>query len=334
MKIFESTRIRLTLWYLLIIALISLSFSALIYRDVSGQLERGFRAAEWRLRGQLFPRPDVNPMLLVDELVAAKKLVLFRLLALNTFILVVAGIGGYFLAGKTLKPIEEMVDKQKQFIADASHELRTPLTSLRSEIEVAMRDKKLTLAQSKKLLMSNLEETNRIQKLVNYLLELGRYEGGEHQLPAEPLDVAEIATAALEKFTAQAKQKNITLVSDLRHTRVKANRQSLNQLFNILLDNAFKYTPSGGRIEVTAKHRGREVEISVADTGAGIDSSDLPYIFNRFYRADVSRSKTKVDGFGLGLAIAKSIVGQLGGEIKVKSQLGQGTTFSLLLPSA
>jgi len=208
-----------------------------------------------------------------------------------------------------------MVDKQKEFVSNASHELRTPLTSLKTEMEVALRDKKLTLKDARSLLSSNLEDVDKIQKLSNYLLKLNRYERDD-RIPFARVDLKEVVTKAAGNFKYKF---NLSLQKSV----VKGSEDSLIDLVMVLLDNAIKYG-NGKKIEVRTKKGGI---LEVIDHGMGIAKEDMPHIFERFYRADASRNKNKSESYGLGLSIAKSIVEMHKGTIEVKSKLGQGTTF-------
>src|SRR3989344_2743721 len=331
MKLFESARIRLTAWYLLIIALINIGFSTILYREVTWELERGFLRAEQHLRMQPVLYQQVKE-LLRGELNEAKDIVLLRLLILNGFILGIAGVAGYFLAGKTLHPIESMIDEQKRFVADASHELRTPLTSIKSEIEVTLRDKNLNLKDAKTQLKSNLQEVDKMKSFTDYLLSLSRYEAYGSDIQMEDVDLAEAARQAVERNTALAKKEKIKLNLETEDVNIKGNPQSLVELISILINNAIKYSPQGKNVNVSVSKVKKNAVVEVIDQGVGIEEKDIPHIFDRFYRADSSRCKNDVDGFGLGLSIAKSIVEVHKGEIKVKSILGKGSTFIISLP--
>jgi len=183
---FKKARLKLTSWYLLIIIFISVLFSGVVYQQSIQEIDRGLRMQALRFSrervlenppgasrsfdGQLAHPPDVT---LLEEV---KRRIALQLAFINLGILICSGFASYFLAGKTLKPIEKALDEQKRFISDASHELRTPLTALKSEIEVSLRDKNLNLKEAQKLLQSNLEEVDKIQSLSNYLLTLSRYQ--------------------------------------------------------------------------------------------------------------------------------------------------------------
>lgn len=325
---FHSARIRLTCWYLLILAFISLSFSAIIYRDFTSELEHSYVIAEYRIRGLPIPATRQKARLLLqEEFNISKKNVLLRLLFVNGVILGIAGIGGYFLAGKTLQPIELMVEEQKRFVADASHELRTPLTALKTEIEVMLRSKKFKIGEFRQLLKSNLQEVDKMKTFTDYLLSLSRYEVNGKSLPMEKVHIKTILRQAIERNMSLAKAKKIKLNLAGEDIIILGNEISLIELFSILVNNAIKYSDNEKNIGLSISKERRTVVITVKDEGYGITKEDIPHIFDRFYRADSSRSKISEDGFGLGLSIAKSIVDAHGGEIKVESQIGLGSTF-------
>src|SRR3989344_470489 len=210
---FESARLKLTLWYLLIIMAVSGFFSLIVYRGFTKELGRGFRFQGMHniperkvlIQNQNgFTRilpfliyPDEIPPEEFEEIIAiAKHRFALQLLIINGGILFLAGTSGYFLAGKTLRPIEEMVSEQKRFVADASHELRTPLTSLKTENEVALRDRKLKLTDAKRLIKRNLAEEDKMKYFTDYLLTLSRYEADGHDMVMEKTDLNEAINQA------------------------------------------------------------------------------------------------------------------------------------------
>ncbi len=175
---FESARLKITAWYMLIVMCISILFSLYIYRSVTRELEQGFRRMEVRYEidtqsGFIVTRP---PLLESGYLEASEGRVALTLIYINIAILGFSTAASYFLAGKTLKPIKIMVDEQHRFVADASHELRTPLTAAKTSIEVGLRDKELSLSQAKELLESTLEEVDTMQALSNNLLRLSQFQ--------------------------------------------------------------------------------------------------------------------------------------------------------------
>src|SRR5258706_3409622 len=306
---FTEARTKLTLYYLLIIMAISIFFSLIIYRGATNEFRR--METVQRLR-----RPPPAAYVIEPDIVhETETRIAFSLFYINLIIFVIAGVGGYFLAGKTLDPISNMVDEQKEFVGNASHELRTPLTSLKTAIEVALRDKNLNLIQAKKLLISNLEDVNKMQKLSNYLLELNRYESGK-EIPMTNVDLKNIVL----KVVGKTKVK-----TDLKKSVVVANEDAVTELVTILLDNALKYSGKNKNVEIRTKSGGI---LEVEDKGIGISKEDLPHIFDRFYRSDKSTTK---NAYGLGLSIAKSIVELHKGTIEVESKLGKGTLFRVVI---
>ncbi len=335
MNLFRSARLKLTLWYLLIIMLISFFFSLIIYRGVSFELERRFSSVERGMHRQMmrfhFQEPLVFPFL-EEHLQAAKRRVLVILFYANGLILLLAGAAGYFLAGQTLEPIEKAMKEQERFVTDASHELRTPLTALKTTIEVALRDKKLNLKQARKVLEESLEEVDNLESLTSSLLTLAQASQTETRKVFSEVDLAQLAENAYQKIKSLAEKKGVTVEKELIKALYLGDKESLEKVILTLLDNAVKYTPAGGKVKIKTYPSSRSVVLEVSDTGVGILEEDLPRIFDRFYRADPSRSKVQVPGYGLGLPIAKKIVQAHQGKIEVKSRVSQGTTFRVVFP--
>lgn len=248
----------------------------------------------------------------------------------NLFVLTAGGAASYGLARRTLKPIEESLEAQKRFAADASHELRTPLAAIQSEIEVALRNKEITKKEAVELLRSNLEEVAKLKTLSEGLLRLASEEGRQtHRRTVSIKAVADQAVARIQKI---ALTKKIKISTRLDEGFVKGDEQSLVDLVTILLDNAVKYSPPGATVTVRAYAKDKTASISVADRGRGISAGELPRIFERFYRTDSSRSRESSGGYGLGLAIAKKIAEMHAGIIEVKSAPGKGSSFTVVLP--
>lgn len=338
---FQSARLKLTAWYVIIIMFVSLSFSLVIYRLLTNELVRFLHLQidrqETRIRQKLFFTP-AGPIFVTTpepELIEeVEQRIRVMLIAINGVILVVSGTASYFLAGKTLRPIAEVMDEQKRFISDASHELRTPLASLKSEIEVNLRDKALNLSEARKVLTSNLEEVDKLQDLTDGLMTLSRFQASANGFAYESIPVNELITSAVNSVSKIAKKKNISIHFAVAEGSVYGDRRNLTELFTILLDNAIKYSAADTSVAIESKRTRMTVIVTVSDQGYGIAQEDIPHIFDRFYRADKSRSKTNAEGYGLGLAIAKSIVQRHRGSLGVKSTVGKGTTFTVTLPTA
>lgn len=329
---FEKARLKLTFWYLMIIMLVSIFFSLAIYRTVMREIEAGFRRAELRFRAHELGFPPVPRFFLSEELESARLGVIKRLFFANLIIFISAAASGYFLAGKTLSPIRETLEQEKQFVADASHELKTPLTALKTSIEVALRDRKLTLPAARKVLQSSITEVDELSALSENLLSLSSLEKPHNGIRISLLDTAEVFSSVNKRLGPVAAKKGIALIFPTDNIQLKADEDSLIKLLTVLVDNAIKYTSSGGKVSVDYLRQKKQVHFIIEDTGVGIAKKDLPFIFDRFYRADTARTKTGAQGYGLGLSIAKQIVELYHGTIAVESKINKGTTFKVTLP--
>ena len=332
---FTKARLKLTAWYLIIIMTVSLSFSAFIFQRITSEFSSRLTAIEARLelRKLGFMPPPGHHFFLTSDINEAKKQVLFILGYTNLTILIFSSLAGYFLAGKTLSPIEQALEKQKRFVSDAGHELKTPLTALHTSIEVALRDKSLSLREAKSLLKSSLTDIQKLGLLANDLLLISKNDSINNSSSAI-VDSQAVIKAVIRKFTPVSKKKRITIKKMLTPVSVKVNPENLEKITSILLDNAIKYTPEGGRVTVRTNVNRKNFILTVSDTGIGINKKDLPHIFDRFYRSDPSRSNHNVAGFGLGLSIAKQIIERSKGTITVSSTPKKGTVFIVKLPLA
>ncbi len=324
---FEGARLKLTGWYLLIIMMVSMSFSVVIYQLAGREIEGFARQPRFIVMGENLKIIDNR-----DIVEAAEKRLFNSLLELNGIILIVSGTMAYLLAGRTLKPIKVMMEEQNQFISDASHELRTPLTALKSAMEVNLRDKKMTIKEARKMIKENIEDVNQLQALSDGLLQLTQpQKNGE--IKKEKINIKEAVEKAVLKVETMAESKKIKIeAGKVKNIEFTANKFNIIDLLVILMDNAIKYSPKGKKVWVEAKKTDKTMVLSIKDEGMGIDKKDVPHIFERFYRADSARSREGIGGYGLGLAIAKKIVESYKGEISVKSEIGKGTEFTVRLP--
>lgn len=332
---FHSAAVKLTVWYLAIIMALSATTSFAIYHVSSNRLaENAYRQIGY-FRGLLGTDAAAefaslrNKQLNEDRHRLRANLVVFNLMVFG-----IGGAAAYVLARQTLRPIEEALEAQKRFTADASHELRTPLTAIQTENEVALRNANLSKSEAIKLLKSNLEEVAKLKSLSEGLLALSRGESDEDF--NDLVSIGDVIKDAYERIAKAAALKNIKIVLPKRFAQitVKGNFQKLTDLVAILLDNAVKYSPSGKRVKVEVQSTSKYVSVAIYDQGQGIMPNDLPKIFDRFYRADNGRTKTEAGGYGLGLAIAKKIADAHHGVIEVKSVVKKGSVFSVKLPLA
>ncbi|MBP9819154.1 hypothetical protein KBC79_00245 [Candidatus Woesebacteria bacterium] len=343
---FRSARFKLTLWYSLIIMMVSILFSLIIYKTAAQEIDRFSLSQRSRIQRQLRESEQLPieirqhivipvPPLADPDLVAETKLRFVILLAiLNGSIFLLASLLGYVLAGKTLRPIQAMVSEQNRFISDASHELRTPLTALKASLEVALRDQKLSAGEARQVIEESLQDVNKLQVLSDNLLHLAQYRKPIIEEFFEPAELAPILTKAEKTVHALAKKKKILIELGDAETPVIVWGQSLSlqELFVIILDNAIKYSPPESIISIEPRLLRRKVRITISDQGSGIKPEALPHIFDRFYRADNARQHQKAGGYGLGLAIAKEIVLRHEGSITVQSEVDKGTLVSVVLP--
>lgn len=337
---FRSARIQLTLWYMLIILIISSVFSLIIYRSISAELNRFAKRQRYFIQhpveDRFAPVPTfemrvipIDPQLIEES----ERRVIYSLVVINIGIVSVSGLIGYFLAGRTLKPIHTMVEEQKRFITDASHELRTPLTALKSSIEVHLRDKALTVEEARELLKSNLDDVNRLQGLSDNLLQLAQYQAPQMQLVVEKTSTDTVVSAALKRVQPIADKKHIELSKKGKAYMFEVDAKAISDVLVILLENAVKYSPEKTQVEVAVDRTDGKIKVSVRDEGIGISEKDRPHIFDRFYRADTSRSKEHKNGYGLGLSIAKRIIDSHKGSISVRTGKKKGAEFVVTVPT-
>ncbi len=221
---------------------------------------------------------------------------------------------------------------RRELVANVSHELRTPLTSIKGFVETLLAGALRDEVHSRRFLEIIEAETNRLTKLVDDLLELSRLESKGVTFRLQPVDLGELATRVVARHQPRAEATGIQLECRAEAGVVAAaDPDRIEQVLTNLLDNALKFTPEGGRIHVSVRQQGQEAFVAVEDTGRGIPPEDLPHVFERFYRADRSRTRTR-GGSGLGLAIAKQLVEMQGGRISATSRPGHGSVFAFWLP--
>ena len=299
---------------------------------------------------------------------------IFRVIIIYSALAVVllAGVGGMFLANRTLQPVDHITDiareigegdlsrriniqsedelgrlastlnrmiarleeafqKQRQFAADASHELRTPLAIIQAESSLAL-DKKRTQVEYRRSLDLVSQEVTYMSEIIGKLLLLARNDAGIEPFNLQEVNVKDLFTELSSDVEALAQEKGVAFnLGPMDNLTVKGDRFRLRQLFLNILDNAIRYTPSGGTVSSLLVRKNGSALVSISDTGMGIPAEDLPFIFDRFYRVDKARSRPD-GGLGLGLAIASSIAKLHGGGIEVESQVGKGSTFQITLP--
>jgi len=229
--------------------------------------------------------------------------------------------------------LSEAFEQNRRFLADASHELRTPLAALRGEMESVV-EQVLVLPELSDRVGSALEEVDRLAKIVDALFAISRLDAGEAQQERARFDLALLAVSTTEQMSLLAEDKGLIVDCNVRdNVSVEGDRARIKQVVVNLLDNAIKYTPPGGSINLNVHSQQGKAVIEVSDTGIGIPAAALPHIFERFFRVDQARSRD-AGGAGLGLAIVKSICAAHGGHVHVESTEGRGSRFKVELPLA
>jgi signal transduction histidine kinase len=229
---------------------------------------------------------------------------------------------------KTLERLEILFTSQQRFLADVSHELRTPLTVVKGNVDLMRRMKRF----DEESLTSIDQEAGRLTRLVGGLLLLAQAESGKLPLTFRPVELDILITEVFQEMRVIAGDKVRVHLNEIDQMLVNGDRDRLKQVLINLVANAIQYTPQNGDVFLSLAKVGNQARIVCRDTGPGIPAEDLPHIFERFYRAEKSRTRGKSTGFGLGLSITKWIVEHHGGRIEVNSKEGQGTIFAIWLP--
>lgn len=307
---------RLALSYLAVIMTLSLVFSVIIYAVTSTQLNRELPPddhikqsadIEYQFHHRLERRDNET-----------REMMVISLIALNGVMLAFGYWLSLVLARRTLAPIERSIEQQAQFVSNASHELRTPLAALLLSNEIAMRKRVLTDEKARQILSQNVEEIKKLTNLSNSLLDLAKSE-----------------KEVIRQYSQVAKAKQVKIFHDIPDgQKVTLQVNAARQILSILVDNAIKYAPQKvGEVKIWVRLNKNSVEFIVKDNGPGISSNDQKHIFERFYRADAARTRTDASGYGLGLAIAKTLADRCGYTIRIKSKPSAGAEFILVIPN-
>lgn len=252
----------------------------------------------------------------------------------SLFTLILAGIGGFWLTQKAIAPVEQSYQKLQQFTADASHELRNPLTAIQTSIEVMLNHPERIHPKDVKKLAAIASATEQMTGLTQDLLFLARSTSLEMALETEKKSVSlnQVLENLIDLLDPLAIERKISLnYHRLSSVTILGNHAELSRLFANLLENALYYTPEGGKVHLEIQKYHRYCIVTVEDTGIGIAPEQLPFVFDRFWRADKARSR-RAGGTGLGLAIAQAIAHRHGGKITVNSQVGVGSCFKVFFP--
>jgi signal transduction histidine kinase len=291
---------------------------------------------KFEVHGERFRLADGRPYVAIAvadrvELEDQYATLIYRLAAAAVAAIVAISAVGWFLARKSIEPIERNLALLRQFVADAAHELRTPVSVLRSRADVTLQREREPAAYVDALTAVGLE-SERMGRIVNDLLTLARADAGERTTAPERVYIDDIAVDAVSSVRVLAERRGVELdVLQFEESVARADPMLVRQLLVILLDNAVKFTPPGGRVSLSVRPEDGRATVTVADTGVGIAATELPRIFDRFYRGDDARRRA--DGAGLGLSIAKWIADAHDAELGIESVVGQGTVVTVRFPT-
>ena len=322
---------RLALSYLTVIMTLSVLFSGIIYAVTSSQLNRSLPPDD-HIKQSTDIEDQFNHRLERRDN-KTREMVIMSLVVLNGVMLMFGYWLSLLLARRTLMPIEQSIEQQAQFVSNASHELRTPLAALLLSNEIAMRKRVLTDEKARQVLSRNVEEIKKLANLSNSLLDLAKSENALND--PELIDISEIIKEVIGQYSRVAKAKQVKIFHNIPDgQKVTLQVNAVRQILSILMDNAIKYAPQKvGEVKIWARLNKNSVEFIVKDNGPGISSNDQKHIFERFYRANAARTRTDASGYGLGLAIAKTLADRCGYTIHIKSKPSAGAEFILVIPN-
>ena len=322
---FRRAVVRLTAYYTAGVFFILSVFSVLIYSLIVADLENNL----YENTEEAVSILEIRDEPLLHEVTEN----LFNILLFSDLILLILTIGvSYALARKTLMPLRDAYQKQKKFVGDAAHELRTPLAVLKAGSELLLQHDRGE-AEYKKFITESQEEIDRLIVLSNDLLFLAQGKEKRVESLSTPVSFSVVCTRQCGNIQAYAHQHDVSLDTHIEEgVMVRGSDSDLSRLILNLLKNAIDYNIPRGTVTLTLKKEDSQVLLRVEDTGIGMHEKDIPHIFERFYKADSSRTQKLTSGSGLGLSIVEEIVMRHGGTLKVESVLEKGTTFELHFP--
>jgi signal transduction histidine kinase len=316
-KVFDEAVLKLTAVYTAILLVVTIGFSVAFYFVTDAQLNRPLRPRFDDTVYQTVVYDDDQVYIFMQQRDDEVRMsLLAQLVVIDLSVLVAGAVASYFLARRTLRPIQGMTERQANFISDASHELRTPLAAMQMENEVLLNDKKAKSGDYQKQVKSNLEELHKMTDLTERLLEITQTD----KLELTDVDARKIVEIAARKMAKTAQHKNVEMTIKVGKLKLRTNAAALEQILLILLDNAIKYSPAGSHVTIGS---GKQ-KLCVVDEGEGIKPKDLPHIFDRFYRAEKSRSSS---GYGLGLSLAQRLAEKMNMKITAKNGKTHGAIF-------
>jgi signal transduction histidine kinase len=332
---FKSARFQLTFFYVLALVVLSLltTFGTRIVaeRAFENQNSAARRQIDQIIRQQVGLPLLQSPLENVqqDQDHSAHDRLLVWTIYFNAISIIVAIPVSYWFAGRTLRPIEEAHKLQAKFASDASHELNTPLSVMKTENEVFLRQKSFTQPEAREQILSNLEEVQQLETLTSNLLALSDF-ANDRKIKMSVIKTKKVVEDAISRLTKMYPDQVGRIQVNVKDHKIYGNLESFTQVLIIFLDNAIKYSPKNTGINLIGEKKGYTFIFSVIDEGKGIAEKDMPRIFERLYRGDVSRSSA-IPGHGLGLALAKEIANANQAGLSVSNNPKKGSTFSLIV---
>lgn len=318
---FISTRLRLTLFYVGAVTGLILLSSVVVYIFFANNI---YSNQEGDFATNQFQR-----QVLQTQLQRLREITIIADLGM----LLLSGMSGWWLAGRTLRPIREMVNSQRNFVASASHDLRTPLATIRTNTDLALR--KLSAKDSMREFHEvNLMAVSSLDQLTEELLWRVRSEGAGHRQIKQPVGLVRLTDdiiAHLRLYAAGAKIK-LRFKKPVKEVVVTGAAADLRRALTNIVKNAVDYSPRGGVVTISLSHVDKLAKWTCEDQGIGIEAADLPHIFKRYYRGSIKQPGAQTPGSGLGLTITKTIIESHGGSVRAESMVGKGTTIFVTLP--
>jgi len=311
---------------------LSIVFSVAIFFVSTNEIQTRLTNFQTSIQGLIDPDQvpsSLNTIIHASNGIRVSDNLILALVYVNLVVLFGGGFLSYYLATQSLIPIKKVHDSQSRFTSDTSHELRTPLAVMKTELEVALRDKNATVDELKSVLSSNLEEVDKLTKLAEMLLNLSQLENTKLKLG--PVNLNKVTHDIIDRLKIPKKRISI---SPGKQQIVWGNETALMDSIKVLVDNSAQYSPKDSVIRIDiSNYDDVSVKFTITNTGAGIQPDKLPFVFERFYRADSSRTDSGNKGYGLGLALAKNIIELHNGTISASSTPDEETTFTVILPS-
>ncbi|MCL4385205.1 MAG: HAMP domain-containing histidine kinase [Cyanobacteria bacterium] len=322
---FSRARIKLTLFYAISIALLVIFFSIIVYILFITNIINIFVHAY-----------DITKTATVVEargFIGADRLQIISLIIGDLIIILISIAFGYYLSGRTLQPIKQSLEMQKNFIANSAHEFKTPLTIMKTGIETISGEKKKTLKDFQDLNKDLLEEVDKLIKMSEDLQFLAQSDDNIKSAEKDIIDISSICSKQISFMQSYADKKEVVIKEDIKGPYfINANAIQITRMLTNLIKNAIDYNKPGGNVSVSLQKSENNIILKIKDSGIGISPEDLKHIFERFYKADKSRSPFS-SGAGLGLSIVKEIVEYNNGTIGVKSQPDNGTEVTISFKS-